>query len=43
MHPVFHTSLLKPWQESEWSCPVDATELDVELAAELVYTVERIL
>ena len=43
MHPVFHTSLLKPWRESEWSCPADAPEPDVELAAEPVYTVERIL
>ena len=43
IHPVFHTSLLKPWRESEWSCPTDAPEPDVELAAEPVYTVERIL
>ena len=43
IHPVFHTSLLKPWRESAWSCPADAPELDVELAAEPVYTVERIL
>ena len=40
VHPVFHTSLLKPWRESEWSCPADAPEPDVELAAEPVYTVE---
>ena len=43
MHPVFHISLLKPWRESEWSCPVDEQELDVELEPEPVYTVERIL
>ena len=43
MHPVFHISLLKPWRESEWSCPVEEQELDVELEPEPVYTVERIL
>ena len=40
MHPVFYTLLLKPWHESEWSCPADAPEPDVELTAEPVYTVE---
>ena len=23
MHPVFHISLLKPWRETQWSCPVE--------------------
>ena len=27
MHPVFHISLLKPWRESDWSCPVDEPEI----------------
>ena len=43
MHPVFHISLLKPWRESDWSCPVEEQDLDVELEPEPVYTVERIL
>ena len=43
MHPVFHVSLLKPWRESEWSCPVEEQELDVAVESEPVYEVERIL
>ena len=43
MHPVFHISLLKPWREFAWSCPVEEQELDVDLEPEPVYTVERIV
>ena len=43
IHPVFHTSLLKPWQQSSWSCPVDAPLPDVEADDGPVYNVERIL
>ena len=43
MHPVFHSSLLKPWQESSWSCPVDAPAQDVEVEDEPQYLVERML
>ena len=42
MHPVFHVSLLKPWRESQWSCPVDEPDLDVDVEPEPVYEVERI-
>ena len=43
MHPVFHISLLKPWRESTWSCPVDLQPEDIELPAKPTYEVERIL
>ena len=44
MHPVFHVSLLKPWQESAWSCPVEEEqELDVNVEPQPRYEVERIL
>ena len=43
VHPVFHSSLLKPWRESEWTCPVDTSVADLEVSQELVYQVERIL
>ena len=43
IHPVFHVSLLKPWRESIWSCPVEEQELDVDLEPEPRYEVERIL
>ena len=43
MHPVFHVSLLKPWRESIWSCPVEEQELDVDLEPEPRYEVERLL
>ena len=42
MHPVFHVSLLKPWRESHWSCPVDEPDLDVDVEPESVYEVECI-
>ena len=42
MHPVFHVSLLKPWRESHWSCPVEEPNLDVDVEPEPVYEVERI-
>ena len=34
---------MKPWWESEWSCPVDTPVADLEVSQELVYQVERIL
>ena len=41
IHPVFHVSLLKPWRESQWSCPVEEEpELDVELEPADKYEVE---
>ena len=43
VHPVFHSSLLKPWWESEWSYPVDTPVADLEALQEPVYQVERIL
>ena len=43
IHPVFHVSLLEPWRESIWSCPVEEQELDVDLEPEPRYEVERIL
>ena len=43
MHPVFHISLLKPWRESVWSCPVEETELDVNLEPQPRYEIDRIL
>ena len=43
VNPVFHSSLLKPWRESEWSCPVDTLVADLEVSQEPVYQVERIL
>ena len=43
MHPVFHSSLLKSWQESSWSCPIDAPAQEVEVEDEPQYLVERML
>ena len=44
MHPVFHVSLFKPWNESDWSCPVDEEpEIDVELEPAESCEVDRIL
>ena len=43
MHPVFHISLLKPWRESDWSCPVDEPELDVNLEPQPRYEIDHIL
>ena len=43
IHPVFHSSLLKPWRESSWSCPVDAPQPDIEIDDGPVYRVERML
>ena len=43
VYPVFHISLLKPWRESEWSCPVDTPVADLEVSQEPIYQVERIL
>ena len=43
MHPVFHSSLLKPWRESQWSCPVELPAPEVEDIEEPEYRVERIL
>ena len=43
IHPVFHSSLLKRWQESHWSCPVDTPAPEVEVEGEPQYLVEKIL
>ena len=43
IHPVFHSSLLKPWQESSRSCPVDAPAQQPEVEDPPQYLVERIL
>ena len=43
VHPIFHSSLLKPWEESEWRCLIDTPIADLEVCQELVYQVERIL
>ena len=43
MHPVFHISLLKSWRETQWSCPVEEIEPEVELTTGPMYEVDRIL
>ena len=43
IHPVFHSSLLKPWNQSSWSCPVAAPQPEFEVDDGPVYNVERIL
>ena len=43
VHPVFHSSLLKPWLQSSWSCPIAAPQPEFEVADGPGYTVERIL
>ena len=43
MHPVFHISLLKSWRETQWSCPVEEQELDVDVEPETRYEIDRIL
>ena len=43
IHPMFHSSLLNPWQESSWSCPVDALAPQPEVEGTPQYLVERIL
>ena len=43
IHPVFHSSLLKPWQQSSWSCPIATPPPVFEVAQGPVYRVERIL
>ena len=43
IHPVFHSSLLKPWNQSSWSCPVNAPQLEFDVDDGPVYNVERIL
>ena len=41
--PVFHSSLLKLWHESHWSCPADVPAPEIEVEEEPHYLVERIL
>ena len=43
MHPVFHTSLLRPWRESQWSCLVDIHASEIEAPAKPYYEVDKIL
>ena len=43
IHPVFHSSLLKPWQQLSWSCPVAAPQPEFEVVEGPVYRVKRIL
>ena len=43
VHPVFHTSLLRPWRSSQWSCPVDTPAPDVQVSDEPFYEVDKIL
>ena len=43
IHPVFHSSLLKPWQQSSWSCPITAPQPEFEVAEGPVYNIECIL
>ena len=43
MHPVFHISLLEPWREMQWSCPVEESKPDVEITMEPLYEVGRLL
>ena len=43
VHPVFHTSLLRPWRTSQWSCPIDIPEPEMETTEEQVYEVDKIL
>ena len=43
VHPVFHTSLLRPWRSSQRSCPVDIPAPDVQVSDEPFYEVDKIL
>ena len=43
VHPVFHTSLLRPWRSSQWSCPVGTPAPDVKVSDEPFYEVDKIL
>ena len=43
VHPVFHSSLLKPFQQSSWSVPVEAPQPEFEVDDGPIYRVERIL
>ena len=43
VHPVFHSSLLKPFQQSSWSCPVEAPQLEFEVDDGPGYVVKHIL
>ena len=43
VHPVFHTSLLRPWRSSEWNCPVNTPAPDVQVSDEPFYEVDKIL
>ena len=43
VHPVFHTSLLRPWRSSEWSCPVNIPAPEVQVSDEPFYEVDKIL
>ena len=43
VHPVFHSSLLKPWRESKWRCPINTLVAELEISQALVYQVEGIL
>ena len=43
VHPVFHSSLLKPFQQSSWGCPVEAPQPDVEVDDGPGNVVDRIL
>ena len=42
-HLVFHTSLLRPWRESQWSCPVDVHAPPVDTPEEPFHEVDKIV
>ena len=43
MHPVFHTLLLRPWRQSQWSCPIDIHEPTVDNPEEPFYEGDKIV
>ena len=43
IHPVFHTSLLRPFRTSRWTTPTDPAVDDIELEDTEPYEVEKIL
>ena len=43
IHPVFHTSLLRPFQTSTWSTPQESAVDELELEDDRSYEVEKLL
>ena len=43
IHPVFHTSLLRPFRTSTWSTPQESAVDELELEDDGSYKVEKLL